>query len=66
MSVFVGGHLNVERAEVRQEPEHSGYEQLKGKEHPITVSLKSSERFLTSAHLAAGAFAREGRSRTAH
>jgi len=40
VSVFVDGHLDVERAEVGQKPKLPGYEQFEGKEHPVVAEVK--------------------------
>jgi hypothetical protein len=40
VSVFVDGHLYIERAETGQQPEHLGYEQLEGKEHPVVTKVE--------------------------
>jgi hypothetical protein len=40
MSVFVDRHLQVERAETGQQPEHLGYEQLEGKENPVVAKVE--------------------------
>jgi hypothetical protein len=40
VSVFVDGHLDVERAETVQKPEHPGYEQLEGKEDPVIAKVE--------------------------
>ena len=40
MSVFVDGHLDVERAKTRQKPKHPGYEQLEGKEDPVIAKVE--------------------------
>jgi len=40
VSVFVDGHLHVESAETGQQPEHLGYEQLEGEEHPVVAKVE--------------------------
>jgi hypothetical protein len=40
MSVFVDRHLDVERAETGQKPEHSGYEQLEGKKDSVIAKVE--------------------------
>lgn len=40
MSVFVDGHLHVERSETGQQSEHLGYKQLEGKEHPVVAKVE--------------------------
>ncbi len=40
MSVFVDGHLDVERAETGQQPEYPGYEQLEGKEYSVIAKVE--------------------------
>jgi hypothetical protein len=40
VSAFVNGHLDVERAEMGQKPEHPGYEQLEGKENPVIAKVE--------------------------
>jgi hypothetical protein len=40
VSVFVDGHLDIERAETGQKPEHPGYEQLEGKEGPVIAKVE--------------------------
>ena len=40
MSVFVDGHLDVERTETGQKPEYPGYEQLEGKKDPVVAKVE--------------------------
>ena len=40
MSIFVNGHLDVERTETGQKPEHPGNEQFEGKEDPVVAKVE--------------------------
>lgn len=40
VSIFVDGHLHVERSETGQQSEHLGYKQLEGKEHPVVAKVE--------------------------